>query len=407
MAPPKKTKTDIQNSEPTTNEGIEDFSVELMKQINKEAGDQVAFNLGNDNAPTNVKRWISTGSRLVDYIIANKKNGGLPEGRIIELQGPPSLGKSHFCFEVAKATQKMGGLVAYFDTENATSPENLMDLGVDVKKNFIFLQTNCTEEVFKIAESIIMKSRTMTKDVPVTIIWDSVAACSPKAELEGDYADNTIGLQARVLSKGFRKISNIIANQKVMFLVVNQQRQKIGVSYGDPTTTPGGQALPYAASVRLRLYGGQPIKDGEKIIGITVDVKTIKNKVSPPFRMASTNIYFGIGLNDDLQTFDVLREYTDANKYCLYNGKRISVEGTAQWKYFKVIDHETGEIIHDLKFYKDNFGEKVLRNPEVKEFADAILDAAMVMAQGAGRHATLKGMDTNSLEEMRAQENLE
>jgi RecA/RadA recombinase len=149
-----------------------------------------------------------------------------------------NCGKSHLAFEAARATQAMGGVVVYIDTENATSPENLKDLGINVHKNFVFIQTNCTEEVLKYAEMAIMKSRSMNKDVPMTIIWDSVAACSPKAELEGQYEDNSIGLQARVLSKGMRKISNVIANQKVLLLLINQQRMKIGVMYGDPCVSP-------------------------------------------------------------------------------------------------------------------------------------------------------------------------
>jgi len=153
-----------------------------------------------------------------------------------------NCGKSHLAFEAAKSVQAMGGVAVYIDTENATSPENLRALGLDVKKNFVFIQTNCTEEVFKWAETAILKCRAMNaangKDAPMVIIWDSVAACSPKAELQGNYDDNSIGLQARVLSKGMRKISNIIANEKVVLLLINQQRMKIGVMYGDPCLHP-------------------------------------------------------------------------------------------------------------------------------------------------------------------------
>lgn len=221
------------NTGKQTKSGSDDFSAELIKQLNKEAGSQIAFNLGTDDAPTNVKRWISTGSRQLDAILSNKLNGGLPEGRIVEIQGPTSCGKSHIALQVAKHTQKMGGIVVYIDTENSTNLDNLVSLGVDVHTRFIFVQTSCTEEIFTVAENTILKARAMQKDVPVTIIWDSVAASSPKAELEGDYDQNTIGLQARVLGKGMRKIANIIGNQKVLFLLINQQRQMIGSNYGD------------------------------------------------------------------------------------------------------------------------------------------------------------------------------
>ena len=149
-----------------------------------------------------------------------------------------NCGKSHLCFEVAKSTQKLGGIVVYIDTENATNLDNLKHIGIDVNTRFVFIQTNCTEDVFKYTEAAVMKARSMDKDVPVTIIWDSVAASAPKAELEGDYDQNTIGLQARVIGKGMRKISQLIANQSVLFLLVNQQRKAIGVMFGDDCLDP-------------------------------------------------------------------------------------------------------------------------------------------------------------------------
>jgi recombination protein RecA len=136
---------------------------------------------------------------------------------------------------MAKSTQDLGGIVVYIDTENATSVENLSLLGVDISKRFVYVDTHCTEEVLSIAESTIMKAKAMDKDVPITIIWDSVAATSPKAELTGDYDKETIGLQARAISKGMRKITGVIANQNVLMICLNQIRMKIGVMYGDPT----------------------------------------------------------------------------------------------------------------------------------------------------------------------------
>jgi len=243
VAKKKKTTTDTASADDMS----DDFTTDLIKQLNKENGENIAFNLSTDDAPTNIKRWISTGSRQLDAIIANQAVGGFPEGRIVEIQGPTSSGKSHIAFEASKATQKMGGIVVYIDTENATSLDNLSAIGIDVSNRFIFCQTACTEEIFKIAESTILKARAMQKNVPVTIVWDSIAASSPKAELEGDYDSNTIGLQARVLGKGMRKIVNIIGNQNVLFLLINQQRQKIGVMFGDPCVTPDTR-------IRIRKY---------------------------------------------------------------------------------------------------------------------------------------------------------
>lgn len=149
---PPKRKEIVPNNPSSSMDNSEDFSAELIKQLNREAGDKIAFNLGDDDAPTNVRRWIPTGSKLLDYAISNRRGGGFPEGRIIEIQGPPSSGKSHLAFEAARATQAMGGVVVYIDTENATSPDNLKDLGINVHKNFVFIQTNCTEDVLKYAE---------------------------------------------------------------------------------------------------------------------------------------------------------------------------------------------------------------------------------------------------------------
>ena len=224
-----------------------DFTSELIKSLNKEHGTRVAYNLSCDDSPTHVKRWISTGSRLLDYICSNRRDGGLPEGRIVEIFGPPSIGKSHIATQIAASTQKMGGIVVYIDTENATSVENLAMLGVDVSKRFVYVDTHCTEEVFQVAESTILKAQGLDKDVPITIIWDSVAASSPKAELDGDYDKNSIGLNARAISKGMRKITGVIGQTNTLMVCLNQTRTKIGVMYGDPTCVD-----PFTTKIKIR-----------------------------------------------------------------------------------------------------------------------------------------------------------
>ena len=351
----------------------EDFTQDLIKSLNKEAGTRVAYNLAHDTSPTHVKRWISTGSRLLDYIVSNRRNGGLPEGRIVEIFGPPSIGKSHIAIQIAKSTQDLGGIVVYIDTENATSVENLELLGVDIKKRFVYVDTHCTEEVLSIAEATIMKAKAMAKDVPITIIWDSVAATSPKAELLGDYDKESIGLQARAISKGMRKITGVIANQNVLFICLNQIRTKVGVMFGDPTTTPGGKAIPFHSSVRIKLGAGQQIQDKDKnVIGINVSAKTIKNKVSPPFRSVNFEIHFGKGIKEHEQVFDVLRKYGE----CDLGEVKATISGTSSWKSFIVTDSKTGEVKIEKKFYKADFND-LLENPEYSHYLESMIEMAM------------------------------
>lgn len=388
MAPKPKNTTNS-NSSSLTQQQIDDgddFASELIKQINKEHGDTVAFNLGDGNAPTEVKRWIPTGSRQLDAIIANAGKGGLPEGRIIEISANYGAGKSTLASLCCASAQRMGGIAVYIDTENATNPENLAAMGVDVTKRFVFAQTACTEEVFQIAESAILKTRNMTKDVPVVVVWDSLAASAPKAELEGDYDQNTIGLQARVVGKGLRKIVNLIANKNVTFIIINQQRQKVGVTFGSPTTTPGGLAVPYACSTRIELSPGTQLKDKQdNVYGIEVQAKLIKNKVGFPFRKVHFQIHFGKGIVEHENVFDQFREYSEKHSKGVPVtvegvdiGERMFVAGAGAWKTFTIID-KNGSEIDEVKFYKAEFGEKVLNNPKYAKYMDAFFEQVFKM----------------------------
>ena len=373
----------------------DDFTSDLISSLNKEHGSKVAYNLKTDESPTHVKRWISTGSKQLDYIISNQRDGGLPEGRIVEIFGPPSIGKSHIAIQIARSTQQMGGIVVYIDTENATSVENLSLLGVDISKRFVYVDTHCTEEVLSIAESTILKAKAMDKDVPITIIWDSVAASSPKAELVGDYDQNSIGLQARAISKGMRKITGVIGQTNTLMICLNQIRTNIGVMYGDPTTTPGGKAIPFHASVRIKLGAGQQITNKDKeVIGINVSAKTIKNKVAAPFRACKFEIHFGKGIFEHEQVFDELRRFGATT----IDSKQIEISGTGAWKKLFVSDSKTGEVLVEKKFYKADFGD-VWNDPQYSSYIDNLLEASMVRKMNDSDSIDI---DPESYEEVRA-----
>jgi len=373
----------------------EDFTTDLIKSLNKEHGSRIAYNLASDESPTHVKRWISTGSSLLDYIVSNRRDGGLPEGRIVEIFGPPSIGKSHIALQICKSTQRLGGIVVYIDTENGTSVENLRLLGVNVNKGFVYVDTHCTEEVFEVAEKTIMKAKAMAKNVPITIIWDSVAASSPKAELLGEYDKETVGLQARAISKGMRKITGIIGDQSVLFVILNQIRSKIGVMHGDPTTTPGGMAIPFHASVRIKLSSGMTIKNKEdEVVGINVIAKTIKNKVAAPFRNANFEIHFGKGIVEHEHLFDVLR---DAGPRAV-GDLSISVSGDGAWKLFTVSELSSGKTILEKKFYKADFKE-LLDSPTYSSYLQDLIEAVMVRKMGEDHESDI---DTDSYEEVRS-----
>jgi protein RecA len=213
----------------------------------------------------------------------------------------------------------------------------------------------------------------MNKDVPITIVWDSVAASSPKAELLGDYDKESIGLQARAISKGMRKITGVIGDQNILFVILNQTRTKIGVMFGDPTTTPGGKAIPFHASTRIKLGAGQQIKDGDDVIGIHVSAKTIKNKVAPPFRTVNFEIHFGVGIREHEQIFDILRK----NGPEIVGKNIVEISGTGGWKYLQVADKNTGEVIIEKKFRKNEF-DKIIDSEEYSVYIDDLLEVVMV-----------------------------
>lgn len=373
-----------EGSEKSKKLDVDDMMASLIKDLNKEFGVRVAYNLSEMDAPTVVKRWIDTGSIQLNYAIRNATDGGYPEGRIIEISGAPSIGKSHLAYHAASIAQKMGGLVVYIDTENATPVAKLSSMGIDITRRFVYIDTHCTEEVFSVIESTILKAKQIIeKNVPILVIWDSIAATSPKAELDGEYEDNTIGLQARVISKGMRKITGVIGQNNVTLLCLNQLRTAIGVMHGDPDISPGGKSIPYHSSVRIKLTSGTQVKDKSgNVIGIHVIATTKKNKVSLPFRKVEFDIVFGKGIVEDDYIFDEVRAHCKENGGVVRDGIKVNISGEGAWKELCVNDETTGVVLLEKKFYKSEFGA-MMQDETYRKYIMMAIDDAYTIKHGS------------------------
>jgi len=247
---------------------------------------------------------------ILDLAIANKPNAGVPVGKITELNGLEGSGKSLIGAHLLASTQKKGGVAVYIDAESAVSPEFLEAIGVDIK-TMLYVHLETVEEIFDTIETIVTKIRESDKDRLVTILVDSLAAATTKVEMDADFdKDGWATAKAIIISKAMRKITNLIARQKVCLIFTNQLRQKLGVMFGDPWTTSGGKALPFHASTRIRLKNMGQIKDSKKnTIGMKCRAQIVKNRLGPPMRHADYDMYFDRGIDNYGAWLTVLKEH--------------------------------------------------------------------------------------------------
>jgi recombination protein RecA len=322
-----------------------------VAQIEKNCGKGSIMRLGTD---TRVKiDAISTGAINLDAAIGI---GGIPRGRVTEIYGPESSGKTTLCLHVVANAQRAGGVAAFIDAEHALDTEYARKLGVDVE-NLLISQPDTGEQALEICEILV---RSGAVDV---IVIDSVAALVPKAEIEGDMGDSFMGLQARLMSQALRKLTGAIARSNTSVVFINQLREKIGVMFGSPETTTGGKALKFYASLRLDIRRIGPVKDKEDVVGSHVRVKVVKNKVAPPFRQAEFDIMYAEGISHASLVLDIAAESNIIEKsgsWYSYKGQRIG-QGRENAKMFL---KDNVELLAELEeLVKGVLGMKMAEQP--------------------------------------------
>ena len=308
-----------------------------LGHIEKQYGKGSVMKLG-DSSSNMVVEAVPTGSLGLDIALGV---GGVPKGRIVEIYGPESSGKTTVALHMVAEVQKRGGIAGFIDAEHALDPVYAKNIGVDID-NLYISQPDNGEQALEITETMV---RSGAVDI---VIVDSVAALVPKAEIEGDMGDSHVGLHARLMSQALRKLTAAISRSNCVVISINQLREKVGVMFGNPETTTGGRALKFYASVRLDVRRTETLKQGGEMVGNHVKVKVVKNKVAPPFKQAEFDIMFGTGISREGEILDLASECNVVNKsgaWYSYNGERIG-QGRENVKIF-LKDHP--EICEEIE----------------------------------------------------------
>nr|WP_282432444.1 recombinase RecA [Pelotomaculum schinkii] len=307
-----------------------------LMQIERQFGKGSIMKLGEASAKLNIE-VIPSGALALDIALGV---GGLPRGRVVEIFGPESSGKTTVALHVIAEAQKSGGAAAFVDAEHALDPLYARNLGVDIE-NLLVSQPDTGEQALEIAEALV---RSGAVDV---IVIDSVAALVPRAEIEGEMGDSHVGLQARLMSQALRKLTGAISKSRTTVVFINQIREKVGIVYGSPETTTGGRALKFYASVRLEVRKQENIKQGTDIIGSRTRVKVVKNKVAPPFKQADFDIMYGTGISKEGSILDIAAEMNIINKsgaWYSYGDERLGQGRENVKEYLKEHPEVTKEV---------------------------------------------------------------
>lgn len=354
---------------PTTPEEKKKALDTAMEQIIKNYGQgAVMFLDGEGNKKLDVES-VPTGSIGLDYALGI---GGLPKGRIIEIYGPESGGKTTVTLHAIAETQKLGGMAAFIDVEHALDPVYAKSLGVDID-HLIVSQPDTGEQALEIMETL---ARSGAIDI---VVLDSVAAMVTKAEIDGEIGDSFVGVQARLMSAAMRKLTSVISKSNTVAIFINQVREKIGVMYGNPETTPGGRALKFYASVRIEVRKGEKIVDGGEIIGYTTKCKVVKNKVAPPFKETQFDMIFGEGisrLGEIITMGEELGFIKKSGAWYSYNGERLGQGKEKTKKFLKENDDLRLEIEGKIKENMSKLDMSASEDGEGTDNADTSESAA-------------------------------